>query len=177
MKVFETSIKFEQYGKWSEREADTKGYLIKRNDDDDIVEGYVEMQYPTNYDSVRFIKGLYSKKSLVFMQMSNENRLSPICYCFPNVKEEGYWSDFSTKLGFFPIWNGTPCSQGHATISIKEITDASVKDVEEKTTAIFAEKVKNATSMNRDLMADAKSLTDFLDSAMIFQMKIHCGKW
>ncbi len=177
MQVFKISSKFEQDGNWSDRKADAEGYLVKRNDKDDVIEGYVEMMYPTNSDSIRYIKGLYSNESLVFMQMCNDSSLSPICYCFPEVNKQGFWSDFNYRLGFFPFFPSYACSKGHAIVCLEEITDASNKEIEQKVSSIFAEKSCEATKMNRDLMSDVRSLMDFLDQNLIFQMKLHCGKW
>lgn len=177
MKVFKISIKFEQNGMWSERKADVEGYLIKPNDEDEIVEGYVKMMYPTYSEPVRYIKGLYSNDSLIYMQMCNDSFLSPVCYCFPKGKEKGFWSAFDYTFGFFPVYPGMACSQGHATVILEEITDASMEKIAQETSKIFTEKSSKATSMNRDIMADVKSLTDFLDDGIIFQMGLHCGKW
>lgn len=177
MKVFKISIKFEENGKWSDREVDTEGYLVKKNDDYDMVEGYVKALYPTSSDPIRYIKGLYTNGSLVFMQLCNDSSLSPVCYCFPNINEQGFWSDFNYRLGFFPVYPSYPCSKGHATVCIDKIADDNLSEIEQKTSAMFAEKSSKATSMNRDLMSDAQSLTDFLDNGIVFQMNLHCGKW
>lgn len=177
MKVFKISTKFEQNGKWSDRETDVEGYLIKPIDEDEIVEGYVKMMYPTHSEPIRYIKGLYSNDSLIYMQMCNDSSMSPVCYCFPNVKENGFYSSFDYRSGFFPVYPGMPCSQGHATVILEEITDASIEKIAQETSKILTEMSRKATSMNRDLMADVKSLTDFLDDGIIFQMKLHCGKW
>ncbi len=178
MKVFKIAIKFEQNGKWSEREVDTEGYLVKKSEEDDAVEGYIKAIYPTKYDSLRYIKGLYLKDTtLTFMQMGNDYSLSPICYVFPNIKEQGYWSHFSEKVGFFPILPGYPCANGHATICIEEIRDASCSEIAKETLAIFEEKSLKPTWVNKCLMEDYKSLTDFTNDGIIFQMNLHCGKW
>ena len=177
MRLFKFSCKFEQDGRWSDRKADTEGYFIKRNDDDDAVEGYVKMLYPTCSDSVRYIKGLYSGSSLIFMQLSNDFILSPICYCFPDVKKEGYWSDYVGRCGFFPVIPSYPCSRGHATVIIEEITDGTLTEIEMEVSATFEENSRKASWSNQWLLRDFRALADFLDSGIIFQMKLHCGKW
>lgn len=177
MKLFKISIKFEQNGKWSERQADTEGYLVKEDDNDDIVEGYVKALYPTSYDSVRYIKGLYLDNSLVFIQMINNNTMSPICYSFPDVKHEGFWSGFDEKVGFFPMVPATKCSDGHATIQIEEVKDETKDKIVEETSKIFEKEASKPTWINHCMMNDCKSLTDFLDEQCVFQMKLHCGKW
>jgi len=178
MKVFRVSIKFEQNGRWSDREADSEGYIVKPSDDDNQIEGYVKMLYPTNSDPVRYIKGLYSNGSIVFMQLCNDSDLSPICYCFPYIEEQGFWSDFHETFGFFPLGcSPFGCARGHATVSLEEITDETSKDIEQETLAIFEEKSRKANKMNCDLMEGVRSLTDFLDECYVFKMKIHCGKW
>lgn len=178
MKVFKISTKFEQNGEWSERKADVEGYLIQPNDEDDIVEGYVKMMYPTHSEQVRYIKGLYSNDSLIYMQLCNNSSMSPVCYCFPNINEKnGFWSAFNYRYSFFPVYPDMACSQGHATLIFEEITDSSIEKIAQETSKIFTEKSGEAISMNSDLMSDVKSLTDFLDDSIIFQMKLHCGKW
>lgn len=178
MKVFEISVKFEQNEEWSNRKADTKGYLVKREDEDDLVEGYVEVLYPSLTDTTRYIKGLYSKEgALVFVQMSNDSFLSPICYCFPDIKKEGYWSAYDTQLGFFPVCTDMACSEGHAIICINEITGVDIDTIQQNTSAIFEENSNNAIWVNKCLMQDLNSLTDFLDEGTISQMMLHCGKW
>lgn len=176
MKLFKISIKFEQNGKWSERQADTEGYLVKKNENDDIVEGYVKALYHTSYDSVRYIKGLHFNNSLVFIQMCNVSSVSPICYSFPDVKNEGFWSGFNEN-GFFPMVPATKCSDGHATIQIEEVEDETKDKIVEETSKIFEKEASDPTWINQCLMEDFKSLKDFLNEQCVFQMKLHCGKW
>lgn len=179
MKVYKFTIKFEQDGIWSEREADIDGFLIRENDKDDIVKGYVKILYPTQYDSVRYIIGLLrGDGALAFMQMSNDSALSTICYVFPDTKKnEGYWSDFKKHGGFFPVWPGSACSQGHATLCMEEVTGECISKIGEEISKIFEEKSSNVTSGHKSLMQDVNSLEDFLSAGMYFQMKLHCGKW
>ena len=183
MRVFEIAVKFEQDGKWSKREVDTEGYLIQKYDEYNIIEGYVKVLYPTRYDSVRFIKGLLCESgsgvtSLVFMQMCNEFTMSPLCYVFPDVeKQTGYWSDFNMNFGFFPVQPHLACSQGHAKIWFKEVTGKNLVEIAKETSAIFEENARDAIFWNECLMKDVRSLTDFLDSGIILQMKLHCGRW
>ncbi len=176
MKLFKINIKFEQDGKWSDRTEDIKGYLIKESDEDDTVVGFIQVLYPTKNDPIRYVKGLYNPNtSLIFLQMTNESSLSPICYCFPELTQEGYWSGFNRNLGFFPAISGYCCSDGHATLCIEEVT-ADPKIVQ-KTSTIFAENSSNATWANQCLMNDYKSLTDFFEQDILSQIKLHCGKW
>lgn len=178
MRLFKISTRFEQDGKWSDRKADAEGYLIKRDDEDDAVEGYVKMLYPTCYSPVRYIKGLYSKDgALVFLQMCNTYFLSPICYSFPDVNKEGYWSEHNERLGFFPVYPSMPCSRGHATVKIEEVFGENLNELAKETSAIFEENLCNASGENERLVQDFRALTDFLDTGMVFQMKLHCGKW
>lgn len=175
MQLLKFSIKFEENGKWSEREADLEGYLVKKNELDDTVEGYVKALYSTNYP-IRYVKGLYCPdSSLVFMQLTNAESLSPICYCFPNISENGYWSPFNRNFGFFPIAPGEPCSLGHASIRLDEVT--SSPEIEQEASSIFAENAHKANWVNHCLMGDYKSIADFLGENWIFQMQLHCGKW
>ena len=177
MKVFKISTKFEQEGRWSDREADLEGYLIKQNDEDDIVEGYVNVLYPTCGEKVRYIKGLHlSDGSLIYMQLVKDD-IQPICYCFPKNEEKGFWSGFSRRAGFFPIYPGFPCAQGHATMVLEEITDESKDNIAQQVSDKFSEMLSNTYQGNLQLMSDVKSLTDFLAEDWVFQMRLHCGKW
>ena len=47
MKLFKIAVKFEQDCKWSDREADTEGYLVQEDDEEGSVYGYVNTLYPT----------------------------------------------------------------------------------------------------------------------------------
>lgn len=176
MQLFRISIKFEQDGKWSNRDADLEGYLVKKSDSDDTVEGYTTMLYPTNYNPVRYIKGLYvpNDNSLIFVQMSNEC-LDPICYCFPTTDQQGYWCPYSTSVGFFPVTPGTPCSLGHATIRIEEVVGRP--ELVQETLATFKRNAEDASFTNQCLMQDCQNLYDFLEPCLLFQIKLHCGKW
>ena len=121
MQVFKITGKFEQNGKWSSREADFIGYFVKR-DGDDVIEGYVEEQTGTPYDPVRYITGLYiNANQLVFMKMSKDSFLKPLCYVFPNISEQGFWSDFKTHGGFFydRFYMLHGFCNGHATVRLQ----------------------------------------------------------
>lgn len=160
MQVFKISGKFEQNGAWSNRDADFVGYFIKRQGDD-VIEGYMEEQFPTPFDPIRYIKGLYINGcQLAFLKMCNDRGLQPLVYDFPNLNEQGFWSGFSYHGGFFA--NGS--YEGHATVQLQEITDEDEKmELAREISAVFKEKTARANQMNRDLMGDVKSLVDFLD--------------
>lgn len=176
MPLFRISIKFEQNGKWSNRDADLEGYLYKESESDDTVKGYVDVLYPTQSEPIRYIQGLYaSDNSLIFIQMVNDEYLSPVCYCFPSTEQHGYWSSYSTSLGFFPVSPGAPCSLGRAKLRIEEVTGHP--ELEQETLATFEKHASEATFANRCLMEDCNNLVDFLEPGLFFQMKLHCGKW
>ena len=160
MQVFKISGKFEQNSKWSCRDADFIGYFT-RSEGDGVIEGYIEEQFPTRYDPIRYIKGLFTDSNqLIFMKMCNDGNLSPLVYSFPNLNEQGYWSAFHHIGGFFH--NGS--YEGHSTVELEEITSEDEKrEIKQKVITIFAEKTSKATPLNRDLLYDAKSLIDFLD--------------
>lgn len=176
MQLFRISIKFEQDGKWSNRDADLEGYLVKKSEAYDTVEGYVNVLYPTYSEPVRYIKGLYaSDDSLIFVQMVNDDHLTPICYCFPATDQQGYWSSYNTAVGFFPVSPGTPCSLGRATLRIEEVTEQS--ELMKKTLATFGRKSLEANFINQCMLEDYRNLADVLEPGVVFQMKLHCGKW
>lgn len=189
MKVFKISIKFEQNERWSDRNADAEGYLIQSNGNDaEDVEGYVKVLYSTSSNPIRFIKGLYlSDNSLVFMQMSDEPSLSPICYCFPTVQEEGYWSSFGVT-GFFPVIRGRACSKGHARVELLDITGGITNEelskinqetaIIQKNSIAFSKKgLVDSRYTNWMLVPDITFLKTFLKDESIFNMKFHRGKW
>lgn len=94
MRVFRASVKFEENGQWSSREADTIGFFVKREEDSDVIEGYFEMQYNTAFNPIRYIKGLFIEEhKLVWAQMCNDF-LYPVCYVFHDIAERGFWSGF-----------------------------------------------------------------------------------
>lgn len=177
MKVFKIAVKFEQDCKWSDREADTEGYLVQENEQDESVYGYVKTLYPSHFSSTRYILGIKTGKSLAFIQMSNDSHLSPICYAFLDTSKNGYWSDYCIQYGFFPVVTGKKCSNGHATISIQEITGEGLESIYKKTNGIFCTESKYAGLINSCIMSDYKSVKDFLDEFFFLHMKMHCGKW
>lgn len=163
MRLFKISGKFEQDGEWSKKENDFIGYFVKRNERSDVIEGYVEEQYETSYDKIRFIKGLYMEdmRQLVFLQMINDRILSPLLYAFTDIRKDGFWDMYRRFGGFFFL----RAYQGHARIEVKEITDEKEKDeLVEQTIRTFEEKSSVTLGINRDLMEGTDALTDFLHS-------------
>lgn len=177
MGVFRLTIKVEEDTKWSKRDYDLEGYFIKKRDDNHSIEGYVKYLSQPGSSLVWFIKGFYEKSSIVFLQMCNSYAVSPLCYCFPNIKENGFWSDFNYMLGFFPVYVSRPCAKGHCKISIEEITGDEKEKIASETTSIFSSQAVNSISLNQDLMEDCNSIMDFLSPKALFQMHMHCGKW
>ncbi len=176
MQVFKISVKFEENGEWSNRESDSEGYLVKKYDND-IVLGYVNPTYRTKCNE-RFISGLYiNEKKLVFLQMVNVSSLSPICYCFPDVKLEGYWSGYDVPLGFFPVYPGHACSQGHAKINISEIQGDEAEKIAEETEKVYKKNVEETSLGNRYIISKTADLIDFLEKDMVLQMQLHCERW
>lgn len=177
MKLFKIAVKFEQDCKWSDREADTEGYLVQEDDEEGSVYGYVNTLYPTQFNSTKFICGIKSGKSLSFIQMNKEPRLSPICYAFLDTSKEGFWSDYSAKYGFFPVVSGNKCSNGHAKITIQEVTGEGLEDAFQKTKEVFGKASQRPSFINSCMMVDYLSVKDFLDESTFLQMELHCGKW
>lgn len=163
MQLFKISVKFEQNGQWSHRDADTIGYLVKRTEESDVIEGYVEVQYPTSSDVIRYIKGLYKveTKQLVFLQMVNDPSLHPLMYTFADIQKEGFWDGYDFDTGYF--YKGKYV--GHARIEVTEITDEEEKkQLAEETISIFERKASDATSMNGQFMQQVSIFTDFLEA-------------
>lgn len=174
MKVFKISLRCEDDGKV----AGAEGYLVKRRDDDDTIEGYFDLLSISSEDRIRFVKGLLTKQGeLVFIQMSNNSNIKPICYCFENIYNEGFWSEYHMRYGFFPVYPGMTCSNGRALIQVQEVDGIAIQNDANETISVYNENFQNAIKPNKELIADYRSLTDFLDSNILFQMKLHCGKW
>lgn len=163
MRVFLVSVKFEENGQWSSRDADTIGFFVKREEDSDVIEGYLEMQYNTAFNPIRYIKGLFiEERKLVWMQMCNDF-LYPVCYVFHDIVERGFWSGFDKNGGFFPQGN----FNGHATITLKEITDEAEKEnMKQEIMRIFVANCYKEGPMrlpNSGLLQETQVLMDFLD--------------
>lgn len=177
MKVFEIYVKFEEKSKWSDREFDAKGYFVQKNEEDDLVQGYLTLMYPIEHEKVRYITGSYSNESFVFLQLCNITFSSPICYCFPSVNKEGYWSYFNWHNGFFSTFNTfMGCSNGHAKVVINEITNKDAEKIAEKALKIFEENSIDATKINVELLKKVKFLKVFLNPSYILNMEMNCGK-
>lgn len=162
-RVFRASVKFEENGQWSSREADTIGFFVKREEDSNVIEGYFEMQYNTAFNPIRYIKGLFiEERKLVWMQMCNDF-LYPVCYVFHDITERGFWSGFNKNGGFFPQGN----FNGHAMITLKEITDETEKKGMEKEIMYIFEKNRDKDGPmrlpNSGLLQETQVLMDFLD--------------
>lgn len=178
MELFKVKYNFEQDGKWSGREADLEGYLVKKSEDDDTVEGYATVLYPTFGIRTRYIKGLYKENgSLIFAQVCKDGSYAPICYYFPTGEEYGYWSAYNNNRGsFFPVFPGWPCSMGRATLQMQEVTDAS--EAERASKAIFDNTLRSSPNWETHcVMSEYRDLKDLMSEGMLFQMKLHCGKW
>lgn len=121
MRLFEFSGKFEQNGKWSTNKDDFIGYFLKRSEKTNVIEGYICCHCLPITCKIRFIKGMYleSLGKLVFLQLPNDARFSPLLYTFNDIHKEGFWDSFDSVYGFFNNGNYL----GHATISIHEIVD------------------------------------------------------
>lgn len=160
MKLFKISGKFEQNKQWSRRKSDFIGYFVKR-EEDDVIEGYIEEQFVTSYDKIRYIKGLYMEdlSQLIFLKMINLDNLSPLVYAFADISTEGFWDGYGPYFGSF--YKGH--YEGHAKVEIQEITDEKEKEEHtKKVISIFEEKSSKATRINRELMKQVYVLIDLL---------------
>lgn len=167
-RVFKISGKFQQYGIWSDREADFIGWFVKK-DGTDVIEGYLEEQYYTPYDKVRYIKGLYdeSKKQLAFIKLCNSLRLQPLAYAFPDLDEQGFWGGYDFFDGFFPSGK----YEGQATVQLEEIHDENQRQkLAQKVMATFEEKSGEAHKLNYALLELAEQLlVEFLNENFKWQ--------
>lgn len=174
MKIYKITLRCESNG----RIAGAEGYLVKPKDDDDTIEGYFDLLSISSEDRIRFVKGLLTKQGeIVFIQMSNNSDVKPICYCFENIYNEGFWSEYHMKYGFFSVSPGMICSNGRALIQVQEVDGVAIQKEANETISVYNENFQNATKLNKVLIANHRALADFLDKNILFQMKLHCGKW
>lgn len=147
MRVFEISGKFEQNKRWTKEDADFKGYFMKE-DYSDIFIGYIEELSETFYDSIRYIKGLYSKENdqLVFLKMTNERGIFPAVYAFPDLKQNGLWYGYSIFLDAFTI------PDGYTTVSVLEIE--SDLELQKKISKTYHQVLDVGRRINMDLLSE-----------------------
>lgn len=160
MHLFKISGKYEQNGKWSDREADFTGYFVKRKNTSVVIEGYIEKKVVTVKEKIRYIKGIYLKdsKMLVFVEMCNNTLLMPVVYVFKNIEKLGYWDVWSPYDGVFKRGD----NMGHAKVIIKELI--AKPHIRRKVINIYERNVCNATFLNRKFMEQTYELIDLLDS-------------
>lgn len=160
MKVFKISGKFQQHGRWSSLKDDFIGYFAKE-EDSDVFTGYMEEQYNSSSNPIKYIKGLYIEKEnqLVFLKMTNDSELSPLLYTFPNLNKNGSWSGYSSFFGgFFAIGY----ANGYAQVAIEEITEGVI-ELEKKIEETFAQVIDVGLKINMDLMENIDDYKIYLD--------------
>lgn len=121
MRVFKITGKFQQNGRYSDLKEDFKGFFVMEANSQEI-KGYMEEQYKSHYDPIRYIHGLYdeTENKLVYLKLTNERTLSPLLYAFPDLNKEGVWTSFSPMFGgFFALGY----SDGLAKATIEEVTE------------------------------------------------------
>lgn len=121
-RVFKIDGKFQDYGLYSKLTADFKGYFVMEDASQEI-KGYLIDQH-TLYNPIRYIYGMYNEdlNKLVYLELTNDRLRSPLLYVFPNLKEEGVWTNYSIMTyDFFPYGN----INGKARIAVTEIIKSS----------------------------------------------------
>lgn len=161
MKVFKVFGKFEQYNRWSDLEADFVGYFVKE-DGSDVLIGYMEEQYDSPYDPIRYITGMYLEENnqLVFLKMSNEEELSPLMYVFPDLNKKGVWSHY--EMFFEERFFSCGQADGYAKIKIEEITEDTTERSNE-IKAIYSKVLEVGLKINTNLIAKIDEYKEFLD--------------
>ena len=117
-RVFKIDGKFQDYG----LTADFKGYFVMEDVSQEI-KGYLVDQH-TSYNPIRYIYGMYNEdlNKLVYLELTNDRLRSPLLYVYPNLKEEGVWTNYSIMTyDFFPYGN----INGKARIAVTEIIKSS----------------------------------------------------
>jgi hypothetical protein len=103
-RCFKITGNFQQYGKWSSPDPGFIGYIVV--DDMGVFEGYLEEQYSSDIDPLRFITGIYSEESkesiqLAYYKLASSSLCAPLLYDFRNILETGQWIAFGLFGPFF----------------------------------------------------------------------------
>ncbi len=148
MRVFKITGKFQQNGRYSDLKEDFKGFFVLEDNSQEI-KGYMEEQYKSHYDPIRYIYGLYDETAnkLVYLKLTNERTLSPLLYAFPDLNEEGVWTSFSPMFGGF---FGLGFSDGLAKATIEEVTE-NVDELSQKVLEEY-EQVQNVGLELNDML-------------------------
>lgn len=169
MRLFMIQGKFKQDEKGRERDYYFIGHFAMDERTDEI-RGYMEEQFGTLNDPVRYFKGFYTedKKQLVFIKMCNVGALRPLAYVFHNHKMEGLWSEFNFIHGFFPDGK----AEGRATVRLKEVLDLEKKEMLlHNTLQIYEERERNASDLNEIMLECVFLLKDFLNKNSKYYLK------
>ena len=155
MQVFKISVRLKLYGHWSIRKDDFTGYFVKR--ESDVIEGYM-IDTHSSFPDFRYINGHFiDGKKLVFLKLTNDSHYAPRVYHFHNVNKRGSWYSISPLAEIL--------YQGHAKITLEEITDESEKqELADKVSTVFDKHSADAHSLNIRLMSDFESIEDFVTS-------------
>ena len=121
-RVFKIYGKFQNYGCYSKLPADFEGYFVIKDDSTEIKGYHIDKQ--TAYNPIRYIYGMYVEdlNKLVYLVLTNDCLRLPLLYVFPNLEEEGVWTNFSYMTDGFFLYSNT---NGKAKVTIKEIIKSS----------------------------------------------------
>lgn len=122
-KIYKISGKFQKEGKWSELPEDFRG-VFAVDEDTQVLKGYMEEKYKSQYDSIRFVCGIMDGMRLGYFKLSNDWRLAPLVYVFKDYHENGMWG------GVRPL-TGDVLIQGEAKVTLKEVTKGVQKQEKE----------------------------------------------
>lgn len=158
MALFRISGKLETDGKWSEQQTDFGGYFIR--DSKNVIQGYVIERDAKSREQKHFIAGIYENGKIVFVKMLPYSTRSPMCFVCFDLAQNGYWDTF------FPINGGffaNSTFQGHCSLSVSNVVDASGED---KVHCFFAEFVENnASTTHLGLLEDVETLRHFWEES------------
>ena len=151
MRVYEFSVKFEQYGRFSDAEQDFKGFFICENGTS-VFTGVSREQYSTPYDKLRFVKGIYRRErgQLFFVKVLNLEVLNPLCYVFQNVEKAGFWA-----LAVEGIAKSSEYRQGSALIKVCQIPKPDKKLIQ-KTKNRYQQVFNRISPYNKTLLEEVR---------------------
>lgn len=145
MKVFKISGKLQQDARYTDLPEDFKGYFVLKENSQEI-KGYIEDQYKSEYDPVKYIFGMYDEidSKMVFLKMANEQELLPELYTFPNLEKAGTWHKLAFMFGVFSL-------MGETKVTIEEVTE-NVEELSKKTLEVYNQVLDGGLELNAKLI-------------------------
>ena len=90
---------FQQCNVWSQPDPGFVGHILV-NTGDGSFKGYMEEQYPSDYDITRLVSGVFNEKMgrLIYYKLAKDPDVAPILYMFWDISSLGDWFAI-TRIG------------------------------------------------------------------------------